>query len=89
MTVKILRVEDGVVATYETETPWYEGDRGPDTFSWAENNYACDCNRHIFFESAIGEQSDDEDDFPCGDTAYRIRIEFEGKVIYSEFEAPA
>lgn len=35
-------------------------------FLWSEGNYACDCNRHLFF-------TDHEDSsFPCGDEVYSI-----------------
>lgn len=52
-------------------------------FLWSEGNYACDCNRALFFYN-WGPESEDRD---CGDSAFSIptiilsdgaRIEFEG-----------
>lgn len=37
-------------------------------YLWTEGNYACDCNRAIFFEEA-GDGSEDPD-AECGDSAY-------------------
>lgn len=37
-------------------------------FIWTEGNYACDCNRALFFARACGDA--DPSDRPCGETVY-------------------
>jgi hypothetical protein len=38
---------------------------------WLEGNYACDCNRHLFFERGAGNDPEVCDpDFPCGEGRY-------------------
>lgn len=37
-------------------------------YMWTEGNYSCDCNRHLFFERAVGREPDE--DVPCGDSLY-------------------
>lgn len=39
-----------------------------DEYLWSEGNYACDCNRHVFFYN----REVDEMDLICGDTEYSI-----------------
>jgi hypothetical protein len=34
---------------------------------WTEGNMCCDCNRHLLFERAAGNEPDDS---PCGDDKY-------------------
>lgn len=41
-------------------------------FDWGENNRSCDCNRGIYFEDVGPELPDD--DLPCGDGRFRVRI---------------
>ena len=38
---------------------------------WSDGNYACDCNRAIFFGDAGGTNEEME----CGETRYTVRIE--------------
>lgn len=38
-------------------------------FSWAENNYSCDCNRATIFAEAGGEEDPDRD---CSDGAFTV-----------------
>lgn len=83
--VLLRRNADGL----ERWSNWYP-EYGEDTqhpgrilFNWLENNYSCDCNRHLEFERAGGTPEDelwgddDDDDFPpCGHTRYDVlRIE--------------
>ena len=58
----------------------------PNTFMYEEGNYACDCNRHLFFHRANGVEPDDER--PCGDTAYSVNLinPKDGRVFYREFD---
>lgn len=43
-----------------------DGDVTPNYFQWLENNYACDCNRSLFFEDVPLE------DVECGSDRYDI-----------------
>ena len=38
-------------------------------FMWSEGNYACDCNRYLHFQRALGE---DEDDVVCSKGRYEV-----------------
>jgi hypothetical protein len=51
------------------ETRIYEDEYEYSEFMWTEGNYSCDCNRHLFFERAIGNEP--EEDMPCGNTLYK------------------
>lgn len=45
-------------------------------FIWTEGNYSCDCNRHLLFQWAGGEEDGVEQ--PCGEDAYTaLYVEFE------------
>lgn len=67
-TAHIRRNADGEVRQYHADQP----DEYLDSleFSWSENNFACDCNRHLFFERAVTPDYDEQ--FPCGERAYRV-----------------
>lgn len=49
----------------------------PSIFMWEEGDYACDCNRTLFF----GEKQED-----CSSGNYSVKIFLSDKCIYSEFE---
>lgn len=53
-------------------------------FLWSEGNYACDCNRSLFFARAKGL---DDPDRECGEERYIIRIidASTNQIIYDEF----
>lgn len=72
--VHIRRNADGVVRVCRMESrfdvPDY-CDGFADDFLWSEGNFACDCNRAIFFERAAGVENIDRQ---CGDDAYFVRI---------------
>ncbi len=53
-------------------------------FIWSDGNYACDCNRDLFFHRAKG--LDDPDDNPCGEEKYSIQITCDDAIVYDEFE---
>ena len=53
------------VRIYKCNSPWSGG------FMWSDGNYACDCNRAIFFGDAGGTNEEME----CGETRYTVRIE--------------
>jgi hypothetical protein len=79
-TAHIRRNSDGLVR--QCRTDWSVDD--PSDFIWSEGNYACDCNRYLFFQRAADEPDDDV--VACGATAYTVlRIELnDGTVVYSE-----
>lgn len=58
----------------------------PSIFMFEEGNYACDCNRHLFFHRSAGHEP--EDDNPCGDAAYSVNLinPKDGRVFYREFD---
>ena len=71
MKLRIRREADGAVREIDAEMPsdWDEdGD-----FIWTEGNYACDCNRFLFFERAGGREPGD-DEGPCGHTGYTLLL---------------
>lgn len=53
-------------------------------FHWLENNFSCDCNRHLQFLRAGGPGPENDphwnnEDHKCGDSAYRVPwIEIDG-----------
>ena len=55
------------------------------SFIWEEGNYACDCNRELFFAWAAGE--DDDLDGLCGDERFSVRIRnHAGSILYQDGE---
>lgn len=57
----------GEVRMYRNDMSW-EGDEDRDHWMWTEGNYGCDCNRHLFFIRAAG--NDEWEDRECGNTEY-------------------
>lgn len=53
----------GEIRRYADE--WHDGSE----YLWTEGNYACDCNRALFFAAAA---LDDEPERSCGETAYSV-----------------
>jgi hypothetical protein len=55
-----------------------------DEYLWTDGNYACDCNRGIFFDRGRGVQPN-FDDYKCGSERFKIRVTNEGgEVVYAE-----
>jgi hypothetical protein len=79
MPIVFIRKEaTGEIRKHIDEFPW-DGD-----YMWAEGNYACDCNRFLFFERAAGNEPA-WDGGACGNEAYAVRIEDEaGKELYRD-----
>lgn len=65
--VTITRKSDGLARTYAEEDDGFALD-----FQWREGDYACDCNRALFFARAGGEP--DSVDPKCGEGAYHVTI---------------
>ena len=77
--VEIRRADDGVVRVYHENEAWEEGS----DYLWSEGNFACDCNRSLFFARAVGDEGDEGRE--CGDAAFVIRIkDDDGKVVYQD-----
>lgn len=85
--LEIRRNADGVIRR-DPELWDYYGD-----FIWSDGNFACDCNRYLFFCRAAGEPEDDDEEGPehaCGDERYSVRLTDEaGNVLYCDFDEVA
>ncbi len=58
-----------------------------DDYIWSEGNYACDCNRALFFAAAAGEERDDS--INCSDGRFviaAIKDRATGALLYTELE---
>jgi len=80
VTIKIKHILTGEIRdfldTLDYSTDWYNP-----VFIWQEGNYACDCNRHLFFTDF-----EDESDFTCSHHLYKVNIfDSSGKCIYKEY----
>jgi len=75
------------IRIYKTkECFFYEEDELPSVFNWQENNYSCDCNRHIFWLRANNEYNDE--DFECSEGKFSVNLynSKNDKCYYKEFE---
>ena len=80
--VHIRRNADGVERIYPF--PEHGWDTDGSDYIWADGNYACDCNRHLFFERAAGNEPA-WNEGGCGDIAYSVRIfDMNGKRLYAD-----
>lgn len=80
-TIAITDTITGETRLYTDE--YYGPDVEVSNFLWSDGNYACDCNRRLFFFAFCEE--DKEDDIKCGDDRYVISsIFYEGRFTYSE-----
>lgn len=61
------------------------GKRQPDIWIWTDGNYSCDCNRAVFFASAVGEKDPDR---TCGSGAFAVQLKNakDGEIFYDEFD---
>lgn len=87
--VTIRRNRDKAVRVYLfTNTESWDPDRSD--WIWSDGNFACDCNRHLFFHRAVGK--DLWRQAPrCGETRYTIvsiTQDEDPAVLYSEVELP-
>ncbi|HEX5016541.1 MAG TPA: hypothetical protein VFX15_03025 [Actinomycetes bacterium] len=62
-------------------------------FLWEDGNFACDCNRFLWFERAAGKDPNAADyegeDQDCGMERYSVVIKVDGEIVYSEDELPS
>lgn len=88
VTVRIRDNASGVIRVCDESLGFnVEGFEGkPFDYCWIDGNFACDCNRSLFFLRVAGES--DEGEAPCGDTAFSIQLinPKDGRVFYDEFE---
>ena len=62
----------------------YEWDGGYE-YMWSLGNYACDCNRALFFQYATGATPETAKWGPCSEGEYSVRIKDSGgKIVYDE-----
>ena len=78
-TAHIRRNADGVIRQYTEDWDWHDGG----DFLWEDGNYACDCNRSLFFHRAANEPEPDE--ISCGCTAFSVQVRApDGSVLYQD-----
>lgn len=80
----------GEVRECETHEILEVGDKHPYAFNWGQNNYACDCNRLLFFKKAKGEVIVEEDfQVECTDDKFSVNLKNkrDGVVYYREYDA--
>lgn len=75
--------QTGEIIEYETSERIDPGEKFPCTYCWADGNYACDCNRSLFWHRAKGL----EEDSRCGDGFYSVNLKNkkDGIIFYKEF----
>ncbi len=66
-TVHITKVATGEIRQMHETCAWSEST----LWLWEDGNYACDCNRELFFCNA-GDEEDPE--LPCSSDRYTVRI---------------
>ena len=67
---------------------WEDNEDGHTEFLWSDGNYACDCNRELFWKR-IAKEPDDERDVECGCTKYSVKLtDKSGNILYSDYDVP-
>jgi hypothetical protein len=85
--VKIRENESGIIRDYPFEAFIGSKDNFPSPFNWKENNFSCDCNRHIFFYNAIGEEPEEDTECTYGKYSVKLVNPVDGKAYYNEFNS--
>lgn len=80
-TIEITDTTTGERRAYSSDWDW---DGETDEYIWAEGNFACDCNRSLFFARAVGTPEAVIDEAPCGLTRFTVAIAVDGEVVYDE-----
>lgn len=105
--VTIRRNSDGKIVTFKDEhaLPWWtdpdidEGEPYLNFYIWSDGNYACDCNRSLFFDENANEGIDpskEEDQYNhgnstrhCSDGKYYVEIRsLDGELLYQDERRP-
>lgn len=81
--VHIRKNDTGEIAIFKDDL-YLDDDGLPNTFIWEDGNYACDCNRRLFFDCVMSNGSEEIPD--CSDDKYSVNIMLGDECIYSEFE---
>ena len=86
VTARIRDNATGEVREYGTDEILENGEETPNDFGWAEGNYSCDCNRHLFFARAFGEEENRERE--CSDDKFSVQLvnPSSGVVYYDEYD---
>lgn len=80
MLIELRNTETGEIRDISAQTEFHG------VFIWEDGNYACDCNRKLFFERAIGVEPQD-DAVICGHDKFAARItEDDGSIRYIDGE---
>lgn len=77
----------GEVVEFENEGILKNDEEFPSIFIWKEGNFACDCNRRIFFKTAKNELTDDIFDMECSDGEFSVNLKnkLNNYIYYKEF----
>jgi hypothetical protein len=78
--IQITRVSDGATRMI-IDVHVKDDEHG--AWQYTTGNYACDCNRHLFFRRAANEP---DEDIACGYGRYRVKVIILGRVILDENE---
>lgn len=80
--------ETNEIREYEIHELLENGNVAPSVFNWEENNYSCDCNRHLFFKRANDEETPQDFDMECTNGKYSVNLKNkkDDKVYYREFD---
>lgn len=77
--------------TYDIDTEdieeWQDSWQSTYSFIWEEGNFACDCNRALFFERAKTGDQAAWPETPCGNDLYKLDklvVRETGEIVYSE-----
>ena len=79
--------ETSEVREYKTKEILDNGEEYPSVFNWEDNNYSCDCNRRLFFNSANRGLKIEDFDVECskGKFSVNLKNELNGLYYYKEF----
>jgi hypothetical protein len=88
--VHITNVETGEIAIYPMDCDYMnvrsDGTQEFWKFNWEEGNFACDCNRKLFFHNAL-DLDLNEEEITCSEGKYRVKIyDLDGQLLYQDEE---
>lgn len=73
-----MQVEISITDKTTGETVTYEDEDVPQEdwppFIWSEGNFACDCNRALFFARAKDGPHATDPNHPCGEDRFTVRL---------------
>ena len=89
MLAHIRKNETGEIRIYKIDGIMDEDSGYPHTFIWHDGNYACDCNRELFFEYALEDgMSMDDIGNECSDGRFSVNLQNPktGLFFYREYD---